>query len=126
MAGSKVDESGCPMSIELKGVQFELDSAVLTANSKRILESVAKDLINYSGDKKAIEVQGHTSSEASVTYNLKLSQRRAQAVTDYLKKQGATDRLYAKGYGESHPVVDNRTEAGRVRNRRVELHWIDN
>jgi OOP family OmpA-OmpF porin len=106
-------------------VQFELDSAVLTANSKTILEKVAKDLIAYSGDKKPIEIQGHTSSEAPTLYNLKLSQRRAQAVVDYLKKQGVKDKLSAKGYGEDHPVADNKTQAGRVRNRRVELHWLE-
>lgn len=60
MAGSKVNESGCLMSIELKGVQFDLDSALLTADSKRILDQVAQDLIKYPGDKKDIEVQGHT------------------------------------------------------------------
>jgi outer membrane protein OmpA-like peptidoglycan-associated protein len=125
MIGSKVNADGCPISIELKGVQFELDSAVLTANSKTILEKVARDLIAYSGDKKPIEVQGHTSSEAPTLYNLKLSQRRAQAVVDYLKKQGVKDKLSAKGYGEDHPVADNKTQMGRVRNRRVELHWLE-
>jgi outer membrane protein OmpA-like peptidoglycan-associated protein len=124
MAGSKVDEFGCPISIELKGVQFELDSAVLTADSKRILDKVAKDLLSYSDAKKGIEVQGHTSSEASFAHNLKLSQRRAQSVLDYLQQHGVKDSLIAKGYGENFPIADNKMEAGRVRNRRVELHWL--
>ena len=55
-------------------------------------------------------------------YNLKLSQRRASAVRDYLISQGvAAERLTAKGYGEASPVADNNTEEGRFKNRRVEL-----
>jgi OOP family OmpA-OmpF porin len=55
---------------------------------------------------------------------LKLSQRRAQSVLDYLQQHGVKDSLIAKGYGENFPIADNKTEAGRVRNRRVELHWL--
>lgn len=124
MAGSKVDALGCPISLELKGVQFELDSAVLTPNSKQILDKVAKDLLEYSGEKKEIEVQGHTSSEASFEHNLKLSQRRAESVVNYLQQHGVKDKLTPKGYSENYPVANNSTEAGRVRNRRVELHWL--
>jgi outer membrane protein OmpA-like peptidoglycan-associated protein len=126
MLGSKVNEWGCSISIELKGVQFALNSAVLTGNSKQILAKVAQDLIHYAGDKKDIEIQGHTSSEASNAYNLKLSQRRAQSVVDYLQKQGVKDMLIAKGYGEEQPIADNNTQQGRERNRRVELHWLGN
>jgi outer membrane protein OmpA-like peptidoglycan-associated protein len=126
MLGSKVNEFGCPISIELKGVQFALDSAVLTEQSKQILAKVAQDLIHYAGDKKDLEIQGHTSSEASDAYNLKLSQRRAQSVVNYLQKQGVKDKLIAKGYGEQQPIADNNTQQGRERNRRVELHWLGN
>ncbi len=126
MAGSKVNADGCPLSVELKGVQFKVASAVLTNDSKLILDTVAKDLI-AAGLGKEIEVQGHTSSEASAAYNMKLSQRRSQAVVNYLKKQGVTDKMYAKGYGESQlKVSPDNTEAQRAVNRRVELIWIGN
>ncbi|MGZ5580459.1 MAG: OmpA family protein, partial [Methylobacter sp.] len=49
----------------------------------------------------------------------------AQSVVDYLKMKGVTNRLIAKGYGESQPIADNKTEAGRSENRRVELIWIE-
>lgn len=123
MSGTKVDYSGCPMSIELKGVNFEYNSAQLTENAKTILDGVAANLIETS-QKKDIEVQGHTSSEGSSAYNLKLSQRRSQSVANYLKSKGVTDKLYAKGYGEDFPIADNSTEEGRAQNRRVELIWI--
>lgn len=73
-----------------------------------------------------IEVQGHTDSQGSDDYNLDLSQRRAETVVEYLSLFGvAEDRLTARGYGESEPVDTNDTEAGRVKNRRVELVRID-
>jgi outer membrane protein OmpA-like peptidoglycan-associated protein len=122
---SKVDDLGCPISVELKGVQFKLDSAELTDNSKQILDQVSKNLINYADSQKTIEVQGYTCSEATNSYNLKLSQRRAQSVLNYLKKQGVKNKLHLKGYGEDYPVADNKTRDGRVKNRRVELHWLN-
>jgi OOP family OmpA-OmpF porin len=125
LSGSKVDASGCPISIELKGVQFKVNSAVLTEKAKAILDDVAKDLI-ASSQGKDIEVQGHTSSEASDAYNMKLSQRRSQAVVKYLKAQGVKDKLYAKGYGETQlKVQDGKDESLRAINRRVELHWME-
>lgn len=122
IAGSEVDAQGCPIRLELKGVQFRVNSAELTVPAKLVLDKVAEDLINYP-QKNDIEVQGHTSSEASDAYNLKLSQHRSQSVVKYLKVRGVTNRLYAKGYGERQPIADNTTEEGRSRNRRVELVW---
>jgi OOP family OmpA-OmpF porin len=123
MKGSKIDFNGCPMSIELKGVNFEHNSAQLTESAKTILDGVAANLIS-TADKKDIEVQGHTSSEGTNAYNMKLSQKRSQAVAKYLQSQGVTNKLYAKGYGEDFPVADNSTEEGKSMNRRVELIWI--
>ncbi len=121
--GSKVDVHGCPIRLILKGNHFKLDSAELTPEAKTRLNEVANSLNHYP-EKNEIEVQGHTSSEGSDGYNLKLSQRRAHAVVEYLKSKGVSNKLTAKGYGESKPVADNRTEAGRSENRRVELIWI--
>lgn len=123
--GSKVDANGCPISLELKGVQFKHDSAELTPNAKIILDGVANSLIAFP-QKNDIEVHGHTSSEGSNAHNMKLSQRRSQSVVDYLKLRGVTNRLYAKGFGEDLPVADNSTEAGKSQNRRVELIWVGN
>lgn len=124
MVGSKVDADGCPIRIELKGVNFEYDSATLTSNAMTVLDGVAASLIS-AGESKPIEVQGHTSSEGSNAYNLRLSQRRSQSVVDYLKSRGVTNLLSARGYGESMPIADNTTEEGRIQNRRVELVWIN-
>ncbi|MCK9394746.1 MAG: OmpA family protein [Methylobacter sp.] len=123
--GSKVDNKGCPVRLVLKGEHFKYDSAELTLNAKEILDGVAKSLISYP-QKNDIEVQGHTSSEGTNAYNMKLSQRRAQSVVDYLKMKGVANKLMAKGYGETQPIADNSTEAGRSENRRVELIWIEN
>lgn len=122
MSGSKVDGSGCPLSLELKGVNFEYDSAQLTPGAMAILDGVAENLIAYP-QKNDIEVRGHTSSEGSNKYNLRLSQKRSQSVADYLSMKGVTNRLTAHGYGEDMPVADNSTEEGRQQNRRVELVW---
>lgn len=120
--GIKVDEYGCPIRIELKGVNFKYDSAELTPAATVILDKVAVDLGAYPV-KKNIEVRGHASSEGSNAYNLNLSQKRSQSVADYLKRKGVANRLIAKGYGEDYPVADNNTETGREKNRRVELVW---
>ncbi len=122
--GSKVDNTGCPVRLVLKGEHFKYNSAELTLNAKSILDGVAQSLVAYP-QKNDIEVQGHCSSEGSAAYNMRLSQRRAQSVVDYLKMKGVTNRLIAKGYGESQPIADNKTEAGRSENRRVELIWIE-
>ena len=121
--GTKVDEYGCPIRIELKGVNFKYDSAELTETAKSILNKTAGDLSVYPL-KKTIEVRGFASSEGTDAYNLRLSQRRSQSVADYLKAKGVANKLVAKGYGEAYPIADNATEAGREKNRRVELVWI--
>jgi len=123
LAGSKVDFQGCPVSLELKGVNFHYDSAELTQNAMYILDMVADNLIQYP-DKHDIEVRGHTSSEGSSAYNLDLSNRRSQSVVDYLKMRGVTNNMMARGMGEDYPVADNSTEEGRSANRRVELIWM--
>jgi outer membrane protein OmpA-like peptidoglycan-associated protein len=68
-----------------------------------------------------IEVDGHTDSIGTDKYNIALSQRRAESVLLYLKGHGVTNTLTAKGYGKADPIADNRTEEGRLANRRVAL-----
>ncbi len=109
-----------PKKLVLEGVNFDNDKATLRPEAMAILDKAAVTLKDW-GDVK-VEVAGHTDSRSGDDYNLKLSQRRAEAVRDYLISKGvAADRLTAKGYGESMPVADNATEEGRYKNRRVEL-----
>ena len=120
--GTPVDSSGCELAREFKleGVNFEFDSAKLTADSIAKLDAAVVILKRNADDK--IEIAGHTDSQGSDEYNMGLSQRRAQAVTDYLVAHGANgNNLTVKGYGESQPVADNGTKEGRAANRRVEL-----
>jgi OOP family OmpA-OmpF porin len=124
LKGTTVDKHGCPVRLVLKGQHFQHNSAELTPNARIILDGVAQNLIAHP-QKNDIEVQGHASSEGKDAYNLRLSQRRAQSVADYLKSKGVTNRLVAKGYGETQPIADNSTEEGRALNRRVELIWIE-
>lgn len=122
--GGKVDANGCPVRLVLKGEHFKYDSAELLPPAKEILDSLAKDLVN-DPEKTAIEAQGYASSEGGHEYNIRLSERRALSVVKYLKAQGVTNKLIAKGYGITNPVGDNATELGRAENRRVELIWIE-
>jgi OOP family OmpA-OmpF porin len=122
--GSKINNSGCPVRLVLKGQNFKYDSAELTLNAQTILDDVAQSLVSHP-QKNDIEVQGHTSSEGSDNYNMKLSQRRAQSVVDYLKMKGVTNKMMAKGFGETQPIAANSTEEGKSENRRVELIWIE-
>ncbi len=72
-----------------------------------------------------IEIAGHTDSRGDAAINLKLSQRRADAVRKYLVQSGVNlDWVKAIGYGETQPIADNATEAGRKANRRIELRVL--
>jgi OOP family OmpA-OmpF porin len=77
-------------------------------------------------ERVVVEVAGHTDSKGSEEYNQGLSERRANAVKDYLNSKGVrASRLTARGYGESRPVASNDTDEGRAENRRVELIVLD-
>lgn len=109
-----------PAKLVLTGVNFDFDKSTLRPEDIAIIDRDAASLDKW-GDVN-IEVAGHTDSRGSDEYNMKLSQRRAEAVRSYLVSKGiASDRLSAKGYGESQPVADNATDEGRFQNRRVEL-----
>jgi OOP family OmpA-OmpF porin len=109
-----------PRKLTLEGVNFDSDSARLRPESIAVLDSAAATLREW-GEVR-VEVAGHTDSVHSDAYNLRLSQRRAEAVRAFLIDRGvAAARLTARGYGESQPVADNGTAQGRSKNRRVEL-----
>lgn len=121
-AGSQVLANGC-QALELQGVQFETDSARLRPEATAILDKAAEGL-RRSPD-VSVEVQGHTDDVGADDYNLKLSQRRADAVRQYLIDHGvAAERLTAKGYGESRPKSPGTDDASRAENRRVVLEIV--
>src|SRR5690606_19335129 len=96
------------------------DSAELTSNAREQLVAVANRLT--SANLVGARVIGHTDSVGSDQYNQGLSERRARSVADLLASQGVpADELTAEGRGESQPVADNETDAGRAQNRRVEI-----
>ena len=110
--------------IVLSGVTFEFNRAVLQSNARIILDGVAKQLL--ARPELKIEIGGHTDSKGSETYNQRLSDQRAESVKVYLEQQGVeTQRLSSQGYGESQPVDSNETDAGRERNRRVEMKVLE-
>jgi OOP family OmpA-OmpF porin len=125
--GVAVDADGCPRRGEatLQGVTFEFNSATLTADSHTVLSELAADLKRY--PRLKIELQGHTDSVGADAYNMKLSAQRANAVREYLVSQGVNDQqLTSKGFGETQPLDDDKTEAGRAMNRRVVMNVIEN
>jgi len=109
------------MVITLKGVYFDFNKATIRPESYSVLDDAARILTD--NPKIMVEIQGHTDSEGSDSYNQKLSEQRAYAVVDYLVKVKGIDinRLKAVGYGESKPIASNDTKEGRALNRRVEF-----
>ncbi|HMG56006.1 MAG TPA: OmpA family protein, partial [Kofleriaceae bacterium] len=126
-----VPPDGCPKKynlvvvtqtkIELKQtVFFDTNRATIKRVSNALLNEVAQALRDNPTIR--VEIQGHTDSQGNDRANLKLSQKRAEAVRTYLAKRTiAGDRMVAKGYGEGVPIADNRTAEGRSQNRRVEF-----
>ncbi|HCR38230.1 MAG TPA: hypothetical protein DIV80_01915 [Synergistaceae bacterium] len=110
--------------IILYDILFDHDKATLQQSSDKQLQHIVTMMME--NPELRMEVQGHTDSQGSDDYNLDLSQRRAETVVAYLTLFGiAEERLMPRGYGESKPVDTNDTEAGRAKNRRVELVSID-
>lgn len=101
-------------------IGFLADGATLDPASLTLLEAIARTLRGC--PETNTEVSGHTDSTGDPAADEALSQRRAEAVVDYLVLRGVNrERLVAAGYGDQLPVADNATEAGRVRNRRIEF-----
>ncbi len=104
----------------LRGVNFATDSAAIDPGSAVVLDVAADQLRERPG--VSVVIEGHTDSTGSDAYNQALSQRRADSVRSYLVRKGVpSDRLTARGLGESSPVASNDTADGRAMNRRVEL-----
>lgn len=104
----------------LAGPSFDFNKATLTAEGRAHVDHAVQVLRD--NPTIHVSVEGHTDSVGSDAYNMKLSQRRAATVRDYMVSHGvAASRITTKGYGESHPIATNSTAEGRAQNRRVEI-----
>jgi len=113
-------ESARGLIVSMSDVLFDTGKFTLKTDAREKLSKIAGILISYPGLK--IEVGGNTDNVGGAAMNLELSVNRAGSVRDYLVLQGVSlDSIIAKGYGETTPVANNDTSAGRQQNRRVEL-----
>lgn len=139
-SGTKVDGSGCPLpkmevvkpvtyiiseedkkvvNDAIKNLEFDLAKATIRSTSFESLDRVA-NLITTKN--LSLKLAGHTDSQGSDGYNMKLSKDRAESVKAYLVSKGVNpSRIEATGYGETQPIDSNATEKGRQNNRRVEF-----
>lgn len=121
-AGTQVMTNGCAagQSVVLKGVNFELDKAVLTPGAQDVLDGVVKTLKDSPGFK--VKIDGYTDSSGPAAHNMQLSRQRADSVRNYLTSHGIdASRLSTAGHGANNPIAPNDTKQGRTQNRRVEL-----
>lgn len=128
-----VDSQGCPVDYEpvvslqsdhiklTDKLHFDYNKATIQPRSYPLLDKVARILVSHK-EILQVSIEGHTSSEGTAEYNRGLSQRRAEAVRDFLAGRGVEpERMVARGFGEDRPMQPNTTEAGRQANRRVEF-----
>ena len=130
-AGVKVDANGCPiMNEEFKHFKLSGDANFNSGKSDLLpaayptLDKLADAMVNNPNYKWSVE--GYTDSKGKDASNLKLSEKRAQAIVDYLVSKGVNKDVFTtKGFGKANPVADNKTEEGRAKNRRVEIKIIN-
>jgi outer membrane protein OmpA-like peptidoglycan-associated protein len=121
--------NGCPdvpanvsktLSVSAQNISFGASNAKLTTKSNTALNQVVK-ILNENPSLK-IKIEGHTDNAGNDETNMKLSEDRAAAVKAYLVSKGISeDRISSEGFGETMPIADNNTAAGRTQNRRVEI-----
>ena len=117
-----------PLEVELRGnrivfnhrIEFAHDSDTILPASHEILDRVAALLATNEGIIR-IQVQGHSSTDGDVGHNRELSDRRAEAVAEYLRAQGVTQEVTSQGYGETYPLCQEDSPECHARNRRVEF-----
>jgi outer membrane protein OmpA-like peptidoglycan-associated protein len=127
-----VANKGCPeikkeviqkIALAAKGINFETGKAVITAGSFKSLDDLVTLLNSYPG--ASVEIQGHTDNNGTPESNKTLSQDRANSVKRYLSAGGVSEaRMTAIGYGQEVPLADNKTEAGKTKNRRVDFKLV--
>ncbi|MDR1577027.1 MAG: OmpA family protein [Deltaproteobacteria bacterium] len=119
-SGYTVDANGCPVTVTINLlINFDFNKAIVKPEYYTEVQKLAEYLNSHPLSKTVVE--GHTDGRGNDGYNLKLSQKRADAVRDSLVDQFNIDpsRVESIGYGKSRPIADNATEAGRAENRRV-------
>lgn len=121
--GADVERVGEGISVtfdENSGVYFATDKYNINSQSQESLDKLVKIFKNYPNTN--ILLEGHTDSTGPSDYNMKLSEKRAKSVRDYLENKGVSNgRFTTKWYGEEQPKYDNDTKQGRSKNRRVEV-----
>lgn len=119
--GVRVVRNGDYIDLIMPGnITFATNKSRIQNDFYSVLDSVAIVLAKYNDT--AIEVEGHTDSTGSLSYNLKLSDQRAQQVANYLQSKGvAAQRIVHFGRGPKKPVANNQSAEGRAQNRRVEI-----
>jgi len=107
-------------------VKFPINGTELSSDAMAALDNLVSKMKGY-GKALYVEVEGHTDSTGDETYNMKLSEKRAQAVRSYLNQKGGIP-LHAMntiGFGESKPIADNSSKDGRAQNRRVVIRVLE-
>lgn len=118
--GDNPDPRDVARALSLQVINFKVDEAFIPEVNKAFLDRAAKIMTEVPD--MNLMIIGYTDSQASDTYNLKLSRDRAESVKEYLVSQGIdASKLTTKGMGETDPIADNSTEQGRFRNRRIEF-----
>ena len=111
-------------TIEVYGVNFDFDKAELRPDSEPVLQAVLR--LFTTAPSFSAEVGGHTDNIGKPDYNMKLSEARAESVKAWLVAHGvAGGRVTSRGYGDTHPLVPNDSDADRFKNRRVELRRMN-
>ncbi|PWA12906.1 hypothetical protein DCC39_03280 [Pueribacillus theae] len=119
--GMTVEEEEIKMQVP-DDLLFDFDESALKKEAKDTLDDILKDLADLEKG-TVIHINGHTDNVGDPEYNKKLSEKRARAVWDYMKKDGEIDGLdvHIQGYGDTKPIASNEKEEGRSKNRRVEI-----
>lgn len=121
-AGEIVDAVGCVKVISLKMVNFGFGKSEITSSFDEEIQKVAA-VLNSESDYK-VRIEGHTDSTGPATYNMKLSEERAKAVSNRLVELGVDEsRIMTEWFGETRPIADNSTPEGRAENRRVDTSF---
>ena len=128
-APGEIDNEGCPkieeavikkVNYTAKNIQFQPGSNKLIASSLKGLNDLA--VLMNNDPSLLLKIDGHSDNTGDAARNKDLSEKRANAVKDYLIKKGvAADKLSAEGFGSEKPIADNKTAAGRAQNRRTEM-----
>jgi outer membrane protein OmpA-like peptidoglycan-associated protein len=121
LEGAEIERVGEGIKITFReGIQFPVNSSVVSEASKTNLKDLAETLNKYKDTN--ILIEGHTDITGTREHNMKLSDARAKSVSDYLESIGvASKRITTEGYGPDQPVGDNNSDYGRQQNRRVEV-----